>query len=139
MTWIEIVTEQLRRHEGIRRKPYLDTVGKTTVGVGRNLDDKPLTDDEITYLFLHDVDDATDDAKMAIGEPVFHALTEPRKAVLVNMAFNLGLTRLRKFKKMLVAIKTGQWSEAAEEMLASAWAQQVGPRAQELADLMRTG
>jgi lysozyme len=139
MTWREIVTEQLSRHEGVRPRPYLDTEGKTTIGIGRNLTDKPLRLDEIDYLFRHDLADAEEDARTAIGDAVFEALSDARKAVLVNMAFNLGLTRLRKFKDMIASVKAGQWQEAKAAMLDSRWAQQVGTRATELADLMVRG
>lgn len=151
-TWQDMVKEQLRRHEGERAKPYLDTEAKVTIGIGRCLDTKPLTYEEwqvlfphgltkaqITCLFEHDRHDAEDDARALLSDAVFNGLNDNRKAVVVNMAFNLGLSRLRKFVNMLTAIKSSRWDDAADEMLRSRWAQQVGPRAQELADLMRKG
>ena len=55
------------------------------------------------------------------------------------MVFNLGLSRFRRFRKTIAAIKAGDWEQAAREMLASLWARQVGRRAQELAEMMRRG
>lgn len=152
MNWQETVTKQLRRHEGERAKPYVDIEGKTTIGIGRCLDTKPLTYEEwqtlfpygltkaqIDYLFQHDLADAIDDAEQAVGKTVFDALSDNRKIVLTNMAFNLGLPRLRKFSKMLAAVRDGRWLDAQAEALNSRWAQQVGPRAVELAALLVTG
>lgn len=139
MTWQEIVTEQLRRHEGVRATPYLDLAGKITVGIGRNLTDKPLTTDQIMYLFQQDLADATEDAETAVSKPVFDALSDNRRAVLVNLAFNLGVARLQKFKKMLLAVRAARWNEAAVELMDSEAGRTLTSRYQELADLMRQG
>ena len=137
--WKKIVVEQLKRHEGVTRLPYVDTVGKTTIGCGRNLTDKGLRADEIEMLLQHDISDAEDDAKALLSDVVFDGLTDVRKAVMVNMAFNLGLVRLRQFKTTIAAVKAGRYGEAAAGMRDSVWATQVKGRATELADLMEKG
>lgn len=138
MRWDELVKEQLRRHEGYRRKPYSDTVGKITIGIGRNLTDVGLLGDEIEFLFANDVARALEIAKVFISKERFNELSEERKAVIVNMAFNLG-SRLHNFKRFRFALLDRDWTTAGDELLASKWAQQVGKRAHELANLMRGG
>jgi lysozyme len=136
VNYLEIAHEQIRRDEGARKKPYKDTVGKWTVGIGRNLDDVGLNDEEIDFLFANDLDRAVDEARRMV--PVFDVLSETRKAVLVNMAFNLG-GKLAGFQKFLAAVGEGRYVEAAREMLDSVWAQQVGPRALRLSQQMASG
>lgn len=134
---IEKAISQLKKHEGFRGKPYLDSVGKTTIGYGRNLDDNPLTEEEATYLLRNDVQDALDGVSSLVD--IWEALNGARQAVLLNMAFNLGIPRLRKFKRMLAAVEAQDFEKAAEEMQDSRWYHQVKSRAVELCEQMRTG
>ena len=136
---MSILLSLIKKHEGLRLHPYKDSVGKSTIGWGRNLEDKGITQAEAELLLSNDVHDAEDDARALLGDGVFELLTDTRKAVMVNMAFNLGLTRLRKFVIMLKAIKEGRNLDAATAMLSSKWAEQVGVRATELARLWREG
>jgi len=129
--------EQLIRHEGLRLKPYLCTAGKTTIGVGRNLDDNGISMHEAMLLLDNDIDAVEDDLDQRL--PWWRGLTEARQRVLADMAFNLGIGRLEGFRNTLAAIKTGNYPAAAEGMLASRWATQVGKRAQTLAKMMREG
>lgn len=141
------IMDMLYRHEGLRLKPYRDTVGKLTIGVGRNLDDKGITEQEATYLLRHDIDETWN----ALGKiPAFKSLSRQRQAALVDMAFNLGIAGLMGFKRMWAALEAGDFETAAAEMLDSKWAKQVGDqppsakhpygqRAWELAQIMRTG
>lgn len=128
---------QLMRHEGLRLKPYLDTVGKMTIGYGRNLDDVGLARDEAAYLLDGDIDRAV--KGLLARWPWVLEVDAVRQSVLVNMAFNLGLERLAGFKLTLQAIQQGRYSAAADHMLDSKWAGQVGIRAVELAAQMKTG
>lgn len=137
MNYLAIVEEQLRRDEGVREKPYKDTVGKLTIGVGRNLDDVGLNAEEIEVLLANDIDRAATAAQRLVR--TFDTLSETRKAVLVNMAFNLGYIRFSGFKKMLEAVEEGRFKDAATEMLNSVWAQQVASRAVRLAGQMAEG
>lgn len=136
-TMPETLKEQLLRHEGLRLKPYKDSIGKLTVGVGRNLDDKGISKAEAMTMLENDIQDATDDLRTSL--PWVDNLDWPRKAVLINMCFNLGITRLLGFKNTLMAIEDSRWQDAHDHMLQSKWAQQVGPRAIELARQMLTG
>lgn len=123
--------------EGRRRLPYVDTVGKISIGIGRNLTDVGLSDDEINYLFTNDLNVAFVAARAVC--PVFDRLSLARQGVLLDMAFNLGQKRLAQFHDTLLAINEARYNAAADHMLASTWAQQVGDRAHRLALLMRTG
>ena len=71
--------------------------------------------------------------------PWFVRLNTVRRDVVLNMVFNLGLPRFRRFKKNIAAIKDKRWDDAAKEMLNSKWARQVKGRAKELARMMRKG
>ena len=128
---------QLVRHEGLRLKPYRDTVGKLTVGVGRNLDDVGISEAEALTLLAADV--ARAEAGLDARLPWWRTLDPVRADVLVDMAFNLGIAGLCGFERTLGAVREGRWEDAAAGMAASAWARQVGGRATELARQMRTG
>ncbi len=133
----ETLRDQLIRHERLRLKPYKDTVGKLTIGVGRNLDDTGISKAEAMLLLDNDIQAATDELNIAL--PWTANLDWPRRSVLINMTFNMGMTRLLGFQLTLIAIQDGQWQKAHDHMLASKWARQVGPRAIELARIMLTG
>lgn len=137
MSYLDIVREQLKRDEGVKHKPYRCTAGKLTIGVGRNLDDVGLSSDEISLLLENDIKRAEVDARDLF--PSFDRLSDNRKAVLVNMAFNLGRDRLSKFRKLRRAVEAEDFDNAYVEMVSSMWADQVGHRATRLANLMRTG
>jgi len=126
----------LIKHEGVRLKPYRDSLGVLTIGVGRNLTDVGLSAEEASYLFQNDIKTATVGAETFAW---FHQLNVPRQHVVINMIFNLGLYRFRLFKKTITYIERGRYSAAANHMLDSLWAKQVGNRAEELARMMRSG
>lgn len=129
--------EQLLRDEGLRLKPYKDSVGKLTIGCGRNLDDVGLSLTEAEYLLDNDIVRAA--AAVLAHIPWTHTLDEVRRAALTNMCFNLGVKGLLGFKKSLAAMERGDWRTAAVEMLDSKWAKQVGVRAERLAKQIATG
>lgn len=127
---------QLRIDEGVRNRPYKDSVGKVTIGCGRNLDDVGVNDDEIALMLENDMDEAERTARRVLVG-AFDDLTDGRKAAVVNMAFNMGFDRLSGFKKCIAAIREGRYADAADEMLQSKWAEQVGLRAVRLSAAMR--
>ncbi|WP_417315672.1 glycoside hydrolase family protein [Cycloclasticus pugetii] len=132
----ELLRSQLERHEDLRLKPYRDTVGKLTIGYGRNLEDVGISREEASLMLDADIDEAV---KYMETVDEYCALDPVRQALLVNMCFNLGFCGLMKFKRMWAAIGRGDYSRAGDEMLNSKWARQVGRRADELAEIMRTG
>ena len=89
------------------------------------------------YLLDNDIKEYVEEVKNRI--PLFDTLSTNRQNVLVNMAFNLGIYGLLRFKKMLLAVEKQDWDEAANQMLDSRWSKQVGNRSKELADIMRQG
>ena len=128
---------QLEDDEGRRKKLYKCTAGKWTIGVGRNLEDRGLRDDEIDLMLKNDVAESIGDCRRLFR--MFDSLSAVRQEVLVNMMLNLGYTRLAGFKKMISALSEGNFVEASRQMLDSKWATDVGDRADRLAKAMRTG
>lgn len=129
--------EQIKRHEGLCLQPYSDTVGKITIGYGRNLSDVGISEREAELLFEHDFQKAVLglDSKL----PWWRELSESRQSALLDMAFNLGIGGLLGFRRMLAALKDGRYEDAAREAMDSRWAQQVGRRARVVADQLRYG
>lgn len=129
--------DQLIRDEGVVLTAYVDSVGKTTVGVGRNLVDVGLSLEEAMVMLTTDI------ARVTLGIckalPWTESLDEVRKSVLLNMAFNLGIAGLLKFTKTLDLVKVKDYAGASREMLKSKWATQVGVRAIRLSQQMLTG
>ena len=134
----ELLRSQLERHEGLRLKPYLDTAvpPRLTIGYGRNLDDAGISREEADYMLANDIDKVERELD-TVDEYV--ALDRIRQTVIGNMSFNLGFHGLMQFKRMWTAIGRCDYEKAADEMLDSTWRRQVGARAIELAEIMRTG
>jgi len=132
------IKEQLVRHEGLRLKPYRCTAGKLTIGIGRNLDDSGISQSEGYIMLINDIMNCEKQLQSRIPD-IYNGLDEVRKSVLLNMCFNLGINGLLGFKNTLAFIKAGDWERAANNMLVSRWAKQVGRRAIELSELMRKG
>lgn len=156
--------DQLILHEGLRLKVYKCPAGYWTVGVGRNLQGKPLrkeeqeyifkrsglapdevievlkergiTKDEALFLLRRDIEDAVQDLK---NFDWFEALDPIRRKVVIDMRYNLGPTRFRSFKKMIAALARGDYKAAAAAMVDSKWYHQVGNRSKRLVAMMRTG
>lgn len=130
------IVGMLKRDEGLRLKPYRCTAGKLTIGYGRNLDDVGISEAEAETLLANDI------AKVEREAERFHwyaGLNDARKAVVLNMLFNLGASSFKGFVNTIKAISAGDYDDAANRMLASKWAEQVGARAARLAQIMRTG
>ena len=132
---IQRLISQLRIYEGEKLKPYVDTVGKITIGNGRNLTDKGIRDDERALMLSNDVNDAITLARQFSW---FALLDDVRQEIIVNMCFNMG-TRILSFQKMLSAMSIHDYNNAAEEMKDSKWFVQVGERGQRLYDAMKKG
>ncbi len=129
--------DQLRLHEGVEKTVYDDSEGIPTIGVGRNLRDRGLSDDEIDYLLSNDIDIVVRELDNVM--PWWKDLDEVRQRVLCDLVFNLGMPRFSGFKKSISYMKQQMWDQAADELLDSKWARQVGKRAERLSEMMRTG
>ncbi|MCW3701469.1 glycoside hydrolase family protein [Burkholderia cenocepacia] len=127
---------ELTLDEGRRGRIYVDTVGKVSGGIGRNLTDKGFRDNEIDLMYQNDVTET--EAWLDRNLPWWRQLDPVRQRVMMNMAFNMQ-GRLLTFVNTLAAMKRGDYAAAADGMLASKWATQVGARATRLANMMRSG
>jgi len=128
---------ELIRDEGSKQKPYEDTEGILTIGVGWNLEANGLPQSIIDQLLNISINQAIEDAESLFKG--FNDLTPARQRVLVNMSFNLGRYRLSGFKKMIKAVHDRDDEEVVKQMLDSKWARQVGKRAWRLVDMWRDG
>ena len=124
-------------HEGFRQFPYKDTRGNWTIGIGRNLSTKGISEDEALYLLDNDI--MTCESLLWKNILFYASLDDIRKCVLIEMCFNMGINALLEFKNMLAYIKNKDFSMAAKAMLDSEWARQVKGRASKLALIMETG
>ena len=150
--------EELVKHEGLRLQVYQDTLGIDTIGIGRNLKDRGISKEELDELDIPTIDHVyeygiTEADAMLLAEndvqiveeellrahPCVEDLDAVRQLVLVDMAFNMGVPRLCKFKKMWNAIHEKKFDIAAKEMLDSRWANQVKSRSVKLANAMHNG
>lgn len=124
-------------HEGKKLKPYVDTVGKTTLGVGRNISDRGISEGECAIMLSNDIDIVLKQFKNNF--PQLSNLCDVRKLVMLDMIFNVGINRFLGFKKTIDAINNNDFEKASQEMLDSTWAKQVGARAKRLSEMMRSG
>lgn len=127
----------LVQHESYRQFPYTDLTGHLTVGIGRNLTDRGISQNEAYFLLDEDI--SYFHAKLMHYLDCFEKLNMPRQVALVDMCFNLGLQGFLNFKEMVSALEAHDYARAADEMLDSKWAQQVGERAVRLANIVRSG
>ncbi|MEC8325875.1 MAG: glycoside hydrolase family protein [Pseudomonadota bacterium] len=133
---MERLKQQIMQHEGLEQTAYQCSAGKTSIGYGRNLDDKGISQQEAEYLLENDLIYFTDAIERVVN---LQYCNEPRKSVLINMAFNMGLNDFLDFKKTIAFVEVGDFEMAAVEMLDSLWASQVGERAEMLSEQMLTG
>jgi lysozyme len=129
--------EQLKRHEGLKLKPYKCTADKLTIGIGRNLEDVGISEQEAEMLLLNDIERAGRLLKDKF--PWTMELDEVRFAALINFTFNVGIGTVSKFVNAMALLKAGNYDTAADEFLQSRWASQVGHRALEVSEQIRTG
>jgi len=129
--------ETLRRHEGVKNTLYKCTSDKWTIGVGRNLEDVGLSDEEIDILLLNDI--VRTKELMDDYIPWHNDLDEVRQEALINFVFNVGIGTTMKFKNAMAALEEQDYDTAAIEMMDSNWAKQVGNRAIEITEMIKTG
>ena len=131
---VEKLKDQLILHEGLELKSYQCSAGFITLGVGRNVEELGITEDEARYLLDNDILRVTKELDSNL--PWWRDLSEVRQRVVVDMVFNLGISRFLNFKNAINAMQEEDWEEAAAQMLDSKWADQVGKRADRLAKAM---
>ncbi len=133
----ETIRTALMADEGLRLKPYTDTVGKLTIGVGRNLTDRGITKGESMVMLDNDIAECVND--LAASFPWFMPLDEVRQHVIVNMRFQLGAGGFRQFRKLIAAMERKDYPAASDSMLFSRWHEQVPTRSDRLIEEMRSG
>lgn len=138
---IHNLVEILKRNEGLRLTPYRCTAGKLTIGYGHT---GPSVEEGLKWTKEHAEQVLLNDARNAAADLDWHfkwwrRLSDTRQEALADMCFNLGVQRLSGFRKMLVALRAGQWQEAAKECLDSRYAKQVGNRAKRNAFVFEHG
>jgi lysozyme len=145
------IEELLIKHEGRKNKPYPCTKGKMTIGVGWNMDDNPLPPDIASHLKAHGsiTDEMIDRLlKIAIRHasadcrvlfPSWDSFSDNRKMALTDFVYNIGFSGVRKFKKMLAAVNSGDWKKAASELVDSNYFRQVPNRAAEIVKMIERG
>lgn len=135
----EDLLNEIKNHvkisEGLSLMPYEDTHQLLTIGYGRCLDIRGISKDEAEYLFKNDIDIATKEVRKIINR--FDDLPDQAKIVLVDLSFNLGISKLLKFENFLDAIDARDFSKACEELQNSRWWHQVGTRATRNYDLLQ--
>ncbi len=152
MITISLCVQRLAIEEGVLLHLYRCPAGKLTIGIGRNVEDNPLTSEEekvcgdykhgITrnaafYLCSNDVKKVFE--KLDNEFPWWRELSDNRQWVLVSMCFQLGILGLKRFKKMLIALREGDYVKASAECLDSNFARQCPKRAKRNADCLRYG
>ena len=154
----ELFLDKLIHHEGMVLTVYEDSLGIETIGIGRNLKDRGITKEELEYMDIPSMDViyehgiteadarylAMNDIRIVENElcrvhPCVEDLDSVRQLILMDMAFNMGVPRLCKFKNMWAAIHEGNFDAASIEMMDSRWARQVKSRAKKLSDAMKSG
>lgn len=129
----------IKRHEGGPHDVYLDTEGVPTLGWGHALHPGSFVPQEVSEIFFKmDFETAVEDAEFIIGRYDIE-IDDIRRGVLVNMAFQLGRSKLLKFRKMIAALIIRDYDEAARQMLNSKAAQQCPNRYRELSEIMKNG
>lgn len=134
MSVIDIATKSLKLHEGFRDKAYTCTAGKLTIGYGLNLEARGLTEKEAEYILQNCINECLDDLET---RTYWDELTDIQKAGLVDLRYNLGASGFRQFKKMEAALVSGNYAEAALQIMDSSYANQVGKRADNVAGMVQ--
>jgi len=129
--------EQLKIHEGVKLKPYKCSAGKLTIGVGKNIEDNGITLEEAEYLLQNDIAEAR--SQLLHAFPWMDDFNDARISAMINFTFNVGIGTVKKFENTLAYMQSGEWDKAADEMMDSRWARQVGNRAIEVTEQIRTG
>ena len=136
---MERLVKMLKLHEGVRNHVYVCTAGYETIGVGRNISESGLglTDEEINILLMNDIERVKKELSSSFSW--FVDLDEVRQNAIIDMCFNLGLSRLNQFVKALDGMAAKDYDKAAYEFMDSRWSQQVGQRAVTVTEMIRTG
>jgi lysozyme len=133
------IKDYLIKHEGLKLKPYRCTAGKLTIGVGRNLEDKGITEQEATFMLFNDLDECVDNLRLDIFPDVWETLSDNRQNALIDMRFQLGGAGFRGFKRLIAGVKAGDWEMVKQSIRGSLYYRQVKSRAEDNIKLLAEG
>ena len=135
---MKLLVDMIKEHEGLRLKPYHCTADKLSIGYGRNLDDRGITNEEADFMLRNDIQLCYQELDCFSW---FRDLDEIRQYSLVDLCYNLGLPKLLTFRKALAAMAEGDYEKAADEFLDSKWAKNDVPkwRSTKITEMIRTG
>jgi len=125
--FLDRIVEMLKRHEGLRLNPYHCSANKLTIGIGRNLEDRGITESEAFYLLHVDINLVQEELTKNWG--VWRTFPEKARLVCIDMTFQMGITGFIKFRETRKLMELGKWLEASEEVLRSRYAVQTPNRA----------
>jgi len=123
----DLIKSRLKDFEGVVLQAYECSAGYTSIGIGRNLDTRGITEDEAMYLLNNDIDSVFKDLDKHLA--IWRSYPLEAKYVFIDLCFNLGIHTLLSFRKTLAFCELGEWEKAAAELLNSKYAKQVGRRA----------
>ena len=134
MSFESDLIKQIKEHEGLVLKPYKCPVGKLTIGYGHNLEDNGLTKSACEYILFEDIKEAKRNLYAVFTKDFFDDLKDNQKIALIDMMFNLGLSRFLTFKKFILAVKQRNFDRASVEIIHSKAYTQAKRRYQLLAE-----
>ena len=119
MSFESDLIKQIKEHEGLVLKPYKCPVGKLTIGYGHNLEDNGLSQSVCEYILIEDIEEAKKNLYAVFTKDFFDTLKDNQKIALIDMMFNLGLSRFLTFKKFILAVKQRNFDRASVEIIHS--------------------
>lgn len=134
---IQRLRQTITKHEGIELMPYRCTSDKLTIGVGRNIEDRGISHETAMQMLDEDIDICINELQQTVS--YWNDLPSRVKEGLINLCFNMGISRLMAFKKTFGFLREGMYDKAADELLESRYANQVGQRAIDVANMIRDG
>ena len=137
MSFESDLIKQIKEHEGLVLKPYKCPVGKLTIGYGHNLEDNGLTKTACEYILMEDIEEAKKNLYAVFTKDFFDTLKDNQKIALIDMMFNLGLSRFLTFKKFILAVKNKDFIKASAEIINSRAYQQNKHRYKKLSEQIK--
>ena len=134
MSYQEELLKQLKKHEGLVLKPYKCTANKLTIGYGHNIEDNGISLSCAEYILIEDIEEAKRNLYAVFSKEFFDDLKDKQKIALIDMMFNLGLSKFLTFKKFIKAVKERNWDKASVEIIHSKAYTQAKRRYQLLAE-----
>lgn len=119
MSFESDLIKQIKEHEGLVLKPYKCPAGKLTIGYGHNLEDNGLSQSVCEYILIDDIEEAKRNLYAIFTKDFFDTLKDNQKIALIDMMFNLGLSKFLTFKKFIKAVKERNWDKSSVEMIHS--------------------